>query len=115
MDASLSKGQGTISFLWSTAEVSNKITVNSGALYSVKVTDSDNGCSPTAQFNVVENNSSPNTGSITGNTSPVCKSTGESYSVNANATSKFHWTVPGSAIIITDTTGLGVNAISVEF
>ncbi|MBN1599130.1 MAG: HYR domain-containing protein, partial [Bacteroidales bacterium] len=60
-------------------------------------------------------NELPTTSEIAGNTSPVCYATGETYSVTGDAGSKYYWAIPASATLNTDTTGIGINSISVDF
>ncbi|WP_298371343.1 hypothetical protein, partial [uncultured Lutibacter sp.] len=53
LDASSSTVQGTASYLWNTGETTTTIIVDTPGNYSVKVTDSDNGCSTTSEVFVV--------------------------------------------------------------
>jgi gliding motility-associated-like protein len=57
----------------------------------------------------------PNTSSIIGDSLPICNASNEIYSVNFNASSKYLWSVPSASSIISDTTGLGKNSITVDF
>jgi len=57
----------------------------------------------------------PVTSSIIGNNSPVCSATNEVYSVSFNGTSKYLWSIPTPSTIVSDTSGLGKNSITVNF
>jgi gliding motility-associated-like protein len=54
LDAGNSTGQGELSFLWNTGATTSSIEVNTPGVYTVTVTDADNGCSNTAQVTVTD-------------------------------------------------------------
>jgi len=57
----------------------------------------------------------PVTSDINGSATPLCNANGIIYSVDPSPASKFNWTVLPDATIVTDTTGIGVNSIEVNF
>ncbi|MBN2524617.1 MAG: gliding motility-associated C-terminal domain-containing protein, partial [Bacteroidales bacterium] len=57
----------------------------------------------------------PITSDIAGNNILPCYASNETYTVNHVPDSKYLWTVPSDATILTDTSGLGVNSIQVNF
>ncbi|UCH15281.1 MAG: gliding motility-associated C-terminal domain-containing protein, partial [Bacteroidales bacterium] len=57
----------------------------------------------------------PLTSNISGNATPNCLALGETYSVALTPGSKYYWSVPESAVITTDTSGIEKNSIVVNF
>ncbi|MGV8946041.1 MAG: gliding motility-associated C-terminal domain-containing protein, partial [Lutibacter sp.] len=55
LNASSTAVQGTASYLWNTGATTASITVSAAGDFSVKVTDSSNGCSATQSIKVTEN------------------------------------------------------------
>ncbi len=103
--ASITLGQG-----------SDQITVDWSGASSGDVTveeEDANGCTSasTADFSVTVN-SLPSTPAISGNATPACSGTGESYSVTNPGGSTYLWTVPSGSSI---TSGQGTESIIVDF
>jgi len=60
IDVSASTGQGTLTYLWSTGETTNAITVSSPDIYGVTITDDANGCNEVSTFEITQNIDEPN-------------------------------------------------------
>jgi gliding motility-associated-like protein len=56
-----------------------------------------------------------NTSDIMGNIYPTCRATGETYSVTLSSGSDYQWSIPSESILVSDTTGLNTNSISLNF
>ncbi len=59
LDASNSIGQGTLFYTWTGGYTGSSIFVYSAGVYAVTVTDSDNGCTATASYTVIDDSSPP--------------------------------------------------------
>ncbi len=57
----------------------------------------------------------PSTSNISGNHTPDCFASGETYSVDLTSGSKYYWTIPGSATLTSDTTGIEQNSVTIDF
>ena len=73
-----------------------------------------NGCVNSATSDITVN-ALPVTSAITGNTTPACSATGESYNVTLTAGSSYSWSVPVGASITSGAIGPDNNAITVDF
>ncbi|MBN1414496.1 MAG: gliding motility-associated C-terminal domain-containing protein, partial [Bacteroidales bacterium] len=92
--------------------IDNADTLDAG-IYRVAV---ESDCSATMFSDSIELFVVPaNTSEITGNNNPLCRATEEIYSVELTSGSDYQWTVPAEAIIISDTTGINTNSITVDF
>lgn len=60
-------------------------------------------------------NPKPITNDIIGIGSPLCEASSEMYTIIADSTSDYLWTVPSDADIVSDTSGTGVTEIEVNF
>lgn len=108
----LNAGSGYAAYAWSTGAKTQTITVSTVGTFSVIVTDG-NGCTGSASATTTTESTLPKTpGSITGATSSVCNST-QVYSIEAvlNA-SRYVWTIPVGATLIS---GEGTTTINVRF
>ncbi|UMB53477.1 choice-of-anchor L domain-containing protein [Lutibacter sp. A64] len=75
LEASSSTVQGDVSYLWSTGAATATIDVNEPGIYTVTVTDSENGCSTTSEdFTVTEDVEKPVV-TITGESELTCEIT----------------------------------------
>lgn len=101
-DASIATGQGTASIEVNFGSTDGDITV---------IETSAGGCVGAIQTFAVSLTPIV-TSAITGNASPECSSTGESYSVTPNSSSTYEWLVPNGATIAT---GQGTASITVNF
>ncbi len=59
LDASGSSGQGSLSYVWSTGEVTSNVDVSTAATYTVTVTDSDNSCTSESSIEITGNTTNP--------------------------------------------------------
>jgi len=64
---------------------------------------------------IITVNSLPLTSSITGNQTPACEATGETYSVTLTPGSTYSWSVPDEAVITSGAGGPNNNTITVNF
>ena len=118
-DVDLCNGTGTTltasggtSYNWSNgaSTASTTVSPSSTSTYTITVTDA-NGCSDTDDVTVTVH-PLPSTSSITGNSTPNCNATGESYTVTPTTGSTYAWTVPAGASIASGGT---TNSITVDF
>ena len=100
---------------WSDGATTASTTVNptSTTTYTVTVENAE-GCTDTDDVQVTVN-PVPATSSITGNTTPNCNATDETYSVTLTSGSSYAWTVPNGATITSGETGPENNSIMVDF
>ncbi|MGY5846993.1 PKD domain-containing protein, partial [Salegentibacter sp. HM20] len=80
LDASGSSVGGTASYEWNTGATSASIEVSQPGIYSVTVTDTENGCADTAEVEVLQNNTEV-AAEISGNQTLTC----EVSSINLDA------------------------------
>jgi membrane-bound inhibitor of C-type lysozyme len=102
LDASGSVVDSEASYLWSTGATTAIITVSEPGVYSVTVTDSDNGCSDTAEIEIIEN--TPEIEAIiTGNWKLSCTVTStqlDASGSNVQGTASYLWSTGETAPII---------------
>jgi gliding motility-associated-like protein len=84
-------------------------------LSTVEYTVTDEGGNAAVCSFHVTINPIPLTSDITGDQVPVCEVTNGIYSVSSTPGSKYSWTVPINASIVSDTSGLEKNSIVVDF
>lgn len=96
-----------------TGNASGVFFYNGTSTVTYTITD-ETGNASSESFTVTVN-PKPITSEINGIGSPLCEASSELYDVVLNPTSSYHWTVPSDASITTDTSGLGVNLIEVQY
>ncbi|MDP3313421.1 gliding motility-associated C-terminal domain-containing protein, partial [Lutibacter sp.] len=106
LNASGSTVQGTASYLWSTGATTATIAVTTPGVYSVTVTDSDNGCSAIVEVTVLQD-IKPVVATITGNSKLTCSTT--SITLNASGstvqgTASYLWSTGATTATIAVTT-----------
>ncbi len=70
LDASVSTGQGTLSYEWSDLSTNSTLVVSAPGIYTITVTDSSNGCTASQSIEILQNITAPNA-NITGATTEL--------------------------------------------
>ena len=84
-----------------TITISGKPTASGTYSYSIPLVG---GCDPISVSGTIKVNDLPTTSPITGNPTPNCSATGEVYSVVRTVGSKYSWSIPSDAQIVSATT-----------
>ncbi|HEU5166232.1 MAG TPA: gliding motility-associated C-terminal domain-containing protein [Chitinophagaceae bacterium] len=92
LTATASGGDGPYNYLWSTGETGPSITVNTGGVFNVSVTDIHN-CLPAIQSATVSIAPVPNAPTVTSN-SPVCEGVALNLFASTIAGAIYSWTGP---------------------
>ena len=90
-------------------------TFFNNGLSAVEYTVTDENGNETACNFIIKINAIPVTSEISGDITPDCNASNVNYSVTNTPGSKYHWTVPVDASIISDTSGLEKSSIVVNF
>jgi gliding motility-associated-like protein len=96
-----------------TGDASGEFFNNGSSALTYTATD-ENGNSRVCITNITVN-TLPLTSPISGKTTPACEETDVIYSVSGNPASKYTWAIPADAILKTDTSNIGTDAITVDF
>jgi hypothetical protein len=90
LTATASGGDGPYNYLWSTGETTPSITVNTGGVFTVAVTDIHN-CLPAIQSATITIAPVPNAPVVTSN-SPVCEANSLNFASSTVAGATYSWT-----------------------
>ena len=96
LTATASGGDGPYNYLWSTGETTPSITVNTGGVFTVAVTDIHN-CLPAIQSATITIAPVPNAPVVTSN-SPVCEGGSLNFAASTLAGATYSWTGPSGFI-----------------
>jgi gliding motility-associated-like protein len=125
-DASVTNGNGTYSWTHDgNGTITNGTTLtptytpdasDAGNIVTLTLTAGSSGtCPPGNDDMEITIHPKPATSVISGNSTPNCFASGEAYSVLLTSGSKYHWSVPASAVITSDTSVIENNSIEMDF
>jgi len=92
LTAAATGGDAPYTYVWNTGQTGQSITVNSGGIYSVSVTDTNN-CLPAVQPITIATTPLPAPPTLSGNTS-ICEGTNLNLFASTIAGATYNWTGP---------------------